>query len=196
MGMVLRRPAAPRGARAGFSLIETMIAAAILLIIALGLLPLFSQAIVNNSLGSDYTQASTHSKVELEMLQKMPFENMDLALDNGQLLATRDSYLEQGIVGHAVGPRRWAVEEPDRLLWTRTTQVRQYNVRALSDDDWRLEEDERKPGGNPVLAPGELLDENANSIQIKSIEVQLDSPKRDTPLGGINRMTFVLLKPF
>jgi hypothetical protein len=74
--------------------------------------------------------------------------------------------------------------------------VRQYNVRALSDDDWRLEEDERKPGGNPVLAPGELLDENANSIQIKSIEVQLDSPKRDTPLGGINRMTFVLLKPF
>lgn len=197
MGMVLRRPALPRrDARAGFSLIETMIAAAILLIIALGLLPLFSQAIVNNSLGSDYTQASTHSKVELETLQKMPFENMDLAVANGQLLTTRDSYLEQGIVGHAVGPSRWAVEEPDRLLWTRTTQVRQYNVRAIDDDDWRLEEDERKPGGDPVLGPGELLDENANSIQIKSIEVRLDSPKRNTPLGGINRMTFVLLKPF
>ncbi len=192
MGMVLRR----RDARAGFSLIETLIAAAILLIIALGLLPLFTQAIVNNSLGNDYTQASTHSKVELETLQKMPFENLDLALADGQLQAVRASYLEQGIVGHPVGPLRWLADEPDGPLWTRTTQIRQYNVRALSDDDWRFEEDERKPGGNPVLAPGELLDENANSIQIKSIEVQLNSNKRDTPLGGINRMTFVLLKPF
>jgi prepilin-type N-terminal cleavage/methylation domain-containing protein len=192
MGMVLRR----RDARAGFSLIETLIAAALLLVIALGLLPLFTQAIVNNSLGNDYTQASTHSKVELETLQKMPFESLDLALDDGQLQATRASWLEQGIAGHPAAPLRWLVDEPDTPLWTRTTEVRQYNVRALSEDDWRFEEDERKAGGNPVLAPGELVDENVNSIQIKSIEVRLDSAKRDTPMGGINRMTFVLLKPF
>lgn len=197
MGMVLRRPAARRrDAQAGFSLLETLIAGGILLIIALGLIPLFTQSMMNNSLGNDYTLASTLSKGELETLQKMPFENLDVVVAQGATETERLGYMEQPALGKPVEPSHWEVVDPGNARWERTTVIRQYNVRALSDDDWRFEEDELKVGGDPVLQPGELLDENANSVQIKSIEVQLDSPKRDSILGGINRMTFVLLKPF
>ncbi|HVR97393.1 MAG TPA: prepilin-type N-terminal cleavage/methylation domain-containing protein [Thermoanaerobaculia bacterium] len=197
MGMVLRRPAAlRRDARAGFSLIETLIAGAILLIIALGLIPLFTQSMANNSLGNDYAQASTLSKGELESLQKLPFENLDVTVANGKKETQRLGYMEQPALGQAIDPGQWEFVDPGHSRWTRTTVIRQYNVRALNEDDWRLEEDELKFGGDPILQPGELLDENANTVQIKSIEVQLDSPKRQSILGGINRMTFVLLKPF
>jgi len=47
---------------AGFSIIEALIAAAILLIIALGLLPLFTRSISDNVSGNDATQATNGSR--------------------------------------------------------------------------------------------------------------------------------------
>ena len=60
-------PAGRHGA-AGFSIIEALIAAAILLIIALGLLPLFSRSINDNVSGNDATQATNGSRTQIEEL--------------------------------------------------------------------------------------------------------------------------------
>ena len=74
-----RRPAhAP--AAAGFSLIEALIAAAILLIIALGLIPLFSRAITDNVNGNDATQATNGSRTQLEDMLGLPFANTRLTV--------------------------------------------------------------------------------------------------------------------
>ena len=76
------RPAAPHGT-AGFSIIEALIAAAILLIIALGLLPLFSRSISDNVSSNDATQATNGSRTEVEELLNVPFNNTRIVVLNG-----------------------------------------------------------------------------------------------------------------
>ncbi len=61
----LTRRALIRRGEQGFSLVEVLIAAAIFLVVALGIVPLFAQAIVNNRSGADYTTATNLAKSEL-----------------------------------------------------------------------------------------------------------------------------------
>jgi hypothetical protein len=75
-------PAGRHGA-AGFSIIEALIAAAILLIIALGLLPLFTRSISDNVSGNDATQATNGSRTQVEELLNVPFNNDRLAIPAG-----------------------------------------------------------------------------------------------------------------
>src|SRR6476661_10686840 len=85
-------PAGRHGA-AGFSIIEALIAAAILLIIALGLLPVFSRAINDNVTGNDATQATNGSRTQLEELLQMPFNNQRVVVPAGKTDAeTKDYY--------------------------------------------------------------------------------------------------------
>ena len=75
-------PAGRHGA-AGFSIIEALIAAAILLIIALGLLPLFSRSISDNVSGNDATQATNGSRTQVEEMLKVPFSNDRMTVPAG-----------------------------------------------------------------------------------------------------------------
>ena len=68
---------------AGFSMIEALIAAAILLIIALGLLPLFTRSINDNVSGNDASQATNGSRTEAEEMLQLPFNNTRLAVPAG-----------------------------------------------------------------------------------------------------------------
>jgi len=66
----------PRRA-AGFTLIEVLIAAGLLLLIAVGVLPLFAQSLLNNVKGSDATQTSNVGVTALETAARLRFQAPD-----------------------------------------------------------------------------------------------------------------------
>jgi Tfp pilus assembly protein PilV len=174
---------------AGFSMVEALIAAAILLIIAIGMIPLFARSMVNNTLGSDYTQASTYSKSNLEVAQKMPFETIGLTLTTGTSLQTVNYVGKTATNGSPVSSQDWTATLPSTpLVWTRTTRVRQFSVAAI--DDGVLSDSEALPAGT-----------DPKDWQIKEISSVLDSGKRKpagtkSPLAAIGQTTFQYMKAY
>ena len=70
-------------AEAGFSLIEALIAALLLLFIVIGVLPLFSRAMMNNIQGNDSSNISNSAVGGFEELLALPFDNQALTLPGG-----------------------------------------------------------------------------------------------------------------
>jgi Tfp pilus assembly protein PilV len=182
------RPAARRG-EAGFSIIEALIAAAILLIIALGLLPVFSRAINDNVTGNDATQATNGSRTELEELLQMPFNNQRVVVAGGQTKAeTKDFYTrakaDASTGAYQIGDATegWTADATGRgpVLWNRTTTVQQYGITDLND------------GKLDTPLDGST---QANFVHLKQIQVQIDNPKKDL-FGNGQGITLTVIKAF
>jgi type II secretory pathway pseudopilin PulG len=182
------RPAVRRG-EAGFSLIEALIAAAILLIIALGLLPVFSRSINDNVTGNDATQATNGSRTELEELLQMPFNNQRMVVSAGQnKTETKDLYTRakaDSTGAYEIGDATegWTADASSRgpVLWNRTTTIRQYSISDL-DDNGTL--DTPLDGST---SPG--------AVHLKQIQVQIENPKKDL-FGNGQGITLTVLKAF
>jgi type II secretory pathway pseudopilin PulG len=171
---------------AGFSVVEALIAALILLIIALGLIPLFARALRDNTAGADATQASNHGRARLEEYQQLPFNNQALTLAPGATTLDRGESWAQG-TRDAFGDddEGWWPGTPTGrgfLLWTRNTTVRQYGINDL--DDGRL--NDPLPGGTQPAF-----------VHLKEVEVRLESERPvESPLGPGRQVVFRVLKPF
>jgi type II secretory pathway pseudopilin PulG len=133
---------------AGFSLVEALIATAVLGFIAIGVLPMFTQAMVNNKQGSDSTVVTTFSKTNVEALDAVDFGAAPaLKVVGGSSCVTVDWYVQRS-AGN-VGDGYWLVTYPTSysaaapcgpdpvppqpvptvaglVLWKRTTTVTQY----------------------------------------------------------------------
>jgi len=115
-----------RQAESGFSLIEATLAAALFLMIVIGILPLFTQATVQNMAGRESTGVSNVARSRAEELLQLPFNSAPLTILNGTELQSVEYLLPDAT--------QWSSETPTgQLLWTRTTTIRQYNVSALDD---------------------------------------------------------------
>jgi len=178
-----------RGER-GLSLIEALIAMALLLLMAIGILPLFTRAMVNNAAGSEATHSANHARHRLDELGQLPFNNDALEVTAGNELLLQDRYFSGN--QHLQGDEDWdAVGAGSGFeLWDRTTRVRQFRlvfppgavdtdldgvIDALSglddtDDDGEFD---APLGPTPDLS----------SIHLKEIAVELASP-RDDPTGA------------
>lgn len=182
--MGLNRGEGVSSSAAGFSVVESLIASLILLVIALGLIPLFARALRDNTAGADATQASNHGRARLEEYQQLPFNNQALTLAAGSTTLGRNESWAQGTPGD-FGDEGWFDGTPSGrglLLWTRTTTVRQYGINDL--DDGRL--NTPLPGGTQPAY-----------VHLKEIEVRLESERPvESPLGPGRQVTFRVLKPF
>ena len=163
---------------AGFSLVEVLIGTAILVIVAVGILPLFASSIRSNREGNDSTQVSNFARERLEEFFELPFNSSSLTLNAG----TERLYEEY----YSVEDRDWKTGGPptdgtDPALWTRDTRVRQYSVRAL--EDGVLEVDEALVAGSP-----------ASEIHLKEVEVTVESTARSGFLGPGKQLTVRTLK--
>jgi prepilin-type N-terminal cleavage/methylation domain-containing protein len=179
MGMENRHTALIRRGEQGFSLIEVLIASGILLMVALGVLPIFAQAIVNNRAGADYTQATNYAKSELERLYALPFSHPDLKVLGEQ--TQRVQYFSQA-------QQKWIDGEAptaDPPLWTRTTLIRQYGVGGLVDFD----KDGTVEGSLPEGTPETF-------VHVKEIEVRVESGRSGGPLGAGKRAILRVYKSF
>ena len=153
----------PRASRAdGFSLIEGLIAAALVLAIALGVLPLFTRSMINNEGGSDFTQISNAAKARAEELFELPFDSPLLAINSGtdriieEYFSRRDKSWKPGVEADATA-------DSDLALMRRTSTIRQFNINDLST-----------PLDNSA-PPG--------TVQIREITVQVRSTRTGSVLG-------------
>lgn len=163
-----------RTARRGFSLIEATLAAALFLMIVIGILPLFTQATIQNLEGRESTGVANVARSRAEELLQLPFNSVPLTITNGTELQAVEYLVPDTDV--------WSTETPDsRLLWTRTTTVRQYNVSAL--DDGLLSATEALPAGSdPTL------------IHLKEIIVNVVAGREATAFGPQKSITVRVLK--
>lgn len=172
--------------QAGFSLVESLVAALILLFIALGLIPLFARSLRDNTAGSDSTQASNHGKAKLEEYLQLPFNNqvVELAPASTQTVVG-ESWAQGDATQVGDANEGWWAGAPTgrgRLLWSRQTTVRQYGITDL--DDGKLSDP--LPGGTePVF------------VHLKEVEVRLESEREaGNPLSVSRVVTFRMVKPF
>lgn len=181
---LIRCPAAPpswpprspdRGRTAGFSLVEAILASLILLVVALGVLPLFTRAMASNFSGAESTSLSNMATGRAEELYQLPFDHAELTIDVGQTerLVEECWTAEDG---------HWIVDttnvcQTKQVLWTRQTRIRQFTINDLLGND-------PKPldGGTP---PG--------SVHVKEIDIEVASGRADGIALGPSRALRVRL---
>ena len=146
-------------ADSGFSLVEVLIAAGLLLVVSVGILPMFTRSITNNIQGKQATEATNLARSELERLVQLPFNDVELTLVSGTELVrdekwSKDSYRWYDVASFPAG-------EVDQ--YSRNVRVRQFNITALADG---------------VLDDSEVLDASADpqTVDLKEIEVRVESP--------------------
>lgn len=143
----------------GFSIVETLIAASILLIIMVGLLPLFVRALTDNAQSRRSTEVANAARSEVERLMQLDFNHPELTLTSGTELETTFYYVPS--------LKLWKSSTeftPDGTeTYQRTTTIRQYSRSAV--DDGVIEDDE-------ALA----WDADPSQIHLKEIQVALDGP--------------------
>lgn len=163
-----RRPAGRTGSAGGFTIIEVLVAAVLLLMIAVGILPMFTRSIVSNAEGFDHSQVTNFARTRAEEFFQLPFDNPDLTVTAGTELVF-DEYYSQSTSKWVDG----AAPPEDTALWTRTTTVRQFSVTDLT---------------TPLAdtAP-------AGNVHLKEITVTVRSP-RAGPLGVGKEITVRLFK--
>jgi type II secretory pathway pseudopilin PulG len=155
-------------AAAGFSLIEAMLAALILLVVALGILPLFTRAMASNFSGSESTSLSNLAAGHAEELYQLPFAHADLSVAPGTTERVTDEVWTEG-------EGRWILAgteaSGDLVLWRRQTRIRQFNINDLLDN-------------NPVPLDGGAP---AGSVHVKEIEVEVRSARDGSIALGVAR---------
>lgn len=162
-------------AERGFTVIEGLVATAILLIVAIGILPLFANSIANNSRGSDSTTASNFGKSALENLSQMPFNNTSLAIGSGATQKVLSEWWKPGAGPINDTTQGWQSTAPTSTqftTWTRSTTVEEFGVRDILNS-------------GKFVTP---LDGStqANFVQLKRVTVNVQSSKINTvnALGG------------
>lgn len=116
-----------RAGERGFSVVEVLIAAAIFLIIAVGVLPLFVQSIRNNVAGRDATDISHVAKSRVEEMLQVPYNSLEIPA--GSTESVVQDYWSRST-------KAWKTGTPTAsdAVWLRTTRVRQFALSDLTAD--------------------------------------------------------------
>lgn len=162
----------------GFTLIEVLIGLFFLLVIALGILPVFFRSSIENVSGKEATEVTNLGRSELEEFRQLPFNSANLTIDAGSE-KTFDEY-------YSFNDKKWKpglapTDGTDSARWSRSATVRQYGASAL--DDGQLDPSEALPAGTD---PG--------FIHLKEIYVTLDSSRAGAGLGPSQGTALRVLK--
>ena len=147
----------------GFSVVEVLIAAAIFLIIAVGILPLFVQSMRNNVAGRDATEISHVSKSRVEELLQVPYNSLEIPAGSTETVV--EDYFSRTT-------KSWQTGTPPvaDALWMRTTRIRQFSLSDLTADGVA---DTPLDGGTP-----------AGQVHFKEIVVELRSGNQNVFSSG------------
>jgi prepilin-type N-terminal cleavage/methylation domain-containing protein len=184
-----------RGAAAGergFSLIEVVIGAALLLVVAVGVAPLFTKAMTSNQRGREATEVSSYATSKLEEFMQLPFNSPRLTpFDTNTEKVFKDYFSFQDKVWkNCTDPDDNdpdpAIECPpssatDGLQWLRTATVRQYQL--LFNKTTLTSSLQLVPGNAPL-----------NVVHVKEIDVVIESPREGGPAGLAAEISLRALK--
>jgi prepilin-type N-terminal cleavage/methylation domain-containing protein len=164
---------------AGFSLVEVLLALALMALLMVGVLPLFTTSMTNNVQGNEVMEVTSRARGHLESMMVVPFDGESMTIPVGETeLVARALWSDAG--------ERWfteaefPVDEVPR--YSRVTRVRQFNLSAIDVNDTELEPEEALAGGTPP-----------SLVHVKEIEVRVNSG-RPTLLNGMGRGKAVTLR--
>ncbi len=188
------------------SLVEVVIAAAVLLVVAVGTLPLFVRSTFNNIHGLDSTQASQHAISEHENLMVLAVDDRRFELANplpehtvrsagagpGDEMLLGDFFWDRGArapspVAVRLGDGDWITDPSaaqDLVFWRRRSLIRQYSYADISDGVI----DAANPDQLATLGDARLFDRplasgaESSRAHFKEQEIQLESQRA----GGEN----------
>lgn len=165
---------APSG-QAGFSLIEGLISAVIVLMITLGLIPLIASSMNNTAAGRDYSTASQFGRSRVDEVYQMPSQT--------DALVVPDTEEEQSTVEFwDAESHGWTGISPSGTApWERGTTVRQYNVGELRGN--RL----TRPLVGAARAP---------QVHLREIIVEVENTREAGAIGGGREVAMTTLKGF
>ncbi|HXO42546.1 MAG TPA: prepilin-type N-terminal cleavage/methylation domain-containing protein [Thermoanaerobaculia bacterium] len=166
------------GRQSGFSMVESLIAAAIIGIVAIGILPLFTRAMVDNMAGADYTRVTNYAKSKEEDFTRMPFLQQTIQVPAGQTQLLTTEYMDPASLN-------WVATKPANPLavWTRVTTLTQYNLYDTDDDGMF---------NNPIAGGAVGVD----AVQVIQSQVQVKSISAIGPMGGRRTTLVRYLKVF
>ena len=166
-----------RRGESGLSLIEVVLASLILLIIALGVIPMFTRSMASNVSGADSTELANMATERAEEMFQLPFDSPRLTIEQGKTsLVTNEVYTREDDA-FVSGTAADAVSDGKLPLWTRVTTVQQYNVNDLT---------------TPIVASSPLNPDP--SAQVKEIVVAVAGLREGGPLGASRSLTVRVLK--
>jgi hypothetical protein len=179
-----------RRAPAGFSLVEALFASALVLVMMLFILPLFTRSMVQNLSGRESSIATTHGKWTLEELYQLPLDRDVLWVGAGTLPGGDPGL--QACAAWDPATHAWvnydcATEEPvDAVagaLWGRSTTLRQYAMNDLYYDGDRAL-NTPLPGDTPL-----------EFVHLREIGVSVEG-ERSGLLGPARQIDLVTLRGF
>lgn len=189
VGLVLERKADfMRNARAssrdaGFSLLEVLVASMFLLILLLGVLPVFHRSTVTNQMAYDNTRAAAFARTEMENYLQAPFDDPGTAPDPVMTLPAGDTEL---VVEEYYDPvtEAWIPGPPSpgiRYQWSRKTTVRQFHISAID---------------NGVLDDSEALTGSAHpeNVHLKQVLIEVQRGGEQSLLGPPREITVNLIR--
>lgn len=177
--------------RRGFSVIEVLVALAILFVIAMMLIPLFSRATVLNFAGREYSQAATLVRSTHEDLTQADFRGGRLAVASGnesleqRVWAFREPVLSVVDEDVETPAGEWVAEADladRRAFWEREVRVVQYNVSDVQDD-YTL--------NNPLPSTTD-----PQFVHLKEIRVDVQTRRDGGPLGPARGLAVSRIRAF
>ncbi len=133
--------ARPDSKEAGFSIIEGLIAALLLLVVTLGILPLFSRAMNNNVKGSDSTRQANGATDAFETSISLPFNSGAMTVPSGSTSVVANETLALKKIASPTGgidqtlSNRWELPA-DLASDDVPVMTRQHTLRQFSFDDY------------------------------------------------------------
>lgn len=169
---------APRRSELGLSLVEALIAVGLIFIIAAGILPLFSRALINNNMGSVGSRNANAAREVGEYAVGSSFDDPWFAIPPGAtVLVTEDNWVSDRLAAdpdeHNPWEGRWFRRSPgasavptDRfggVTARRIVETRQYGVGQWSN-------------GAPLVEADALSGDTLNDyVQLKVVDIELRS---------------------
>jgi type II secretory pathway pseudopilin PulG len=168
-----------RGARAGdagFSLIEVLVAALILVLVVLALVPLFAQSMNNTLAGREYSVASQFGRSRADELYQLPLESEEMLVAPGDRESVSSELWDPDADA-------WTATAPaSPSPWRRTTTVRQYNVNDLLQEGRLVHE---LDGGAP-----------APQVHLREVIVEVESEREGGAAGSGRSVTLTTVRGF
>lgn len=185
--------------QSGFSLIEVLVGFLVLLLVLIGLLPMFTRAVIQNVQGRESTYAANFGGAQIENHTQLSFNNFELDITAGNvesdILFWSKGYQDK------LGDEGWvAAPGADLATWQRTTEVRQFAITAANDTDLDgvldeiigLEDIDYDGYFDNALPAGT----SPNSVHLKEIRVLTNSTRQPLGQGEATQLTLTKLKAF
>lgn len=171
----MRKSTLPRSS-GGFSLVEVLVASFFLMVVLLGLLPVFTRSMVTNQMAYDNTRAAAFARSEMENYMQAPFDDptatavMDVPAAESELVT--EQYFDSATQAWVDG----APPSGTRYEWTRKVTVRQYHISAID---------------NGVLDSNEALggDAHAGNVHLKQVLIEIQRGGESSLLGPARTIT-------